>query len=518
MTEERAECADEIHGGGPWGDGPEGRGYIGVDVGTSGCKAVLLDGVGCLRGDTWEPYDCFRSTDGEVTQDAEDWLGATERSLRTLAATAAAAELTIEALAATAPAHTMVLLGKDSRPVARPILPYDTRSAGVAERILATSGPGIFDRTFVRVGPSWTLPQLVWFRESSPEAWARVHMALSTKDFITYALTGARSTDASDAAGTALYDQRAGHWAEDICGEAGVSLSQLAPILPATGTAGRVTRAWGTRTGIPAGTPVAVGATDTACELLSLNITRPGDGLVKIASTGTVVAVLDQPRPDPRIMTYPYLDGGWYMVAATNAAASAYQWLRGALFGAHADEPWETYAQMDLVASGVRPGSDGMLFLPFLTGERSPHWDSELRAAFLGVSAAHDRSHFCRAVLEGVAFSLRECRDLLASLGVVVPGPYFTGGGAQSHLWRTILASILRTPGRLVAPQGPAIGAAMLAAASVQGTMPVAKGETVTIEPDATWVDTYERVYQIYGDAVRCLGNIDHALVREAMR
>ncbi len=484
MTGGTVTHSDDVAAGGRLAYGTARCGYIGVDVGTSGCKGVLLDGVGCVRGDTWETYGSFRGTDGEVTQDAEDWLGAAERSLRGLATVAAEAGLKIEALAATGPAHTMVLLGQDSRPVARPILPYDTRSAGVAGRISSNYGEGLFERTFVRLGPSWTLPQLVWLRESSPETWSRVRTALSTKDYVSFALTGARSTDASDAAGTALYDQRAGCWAEDLCTEAGIGVGQLPPILPATGTVGRISRAWSERTGIAAGTPVAVGATDTACELLSLDITQPGDGLVKIASTGTVVAVLDEPRPDPRIMTYPYLDGHWYMVAATNAAASAYQWLREMLFETAGGEPRETYAQMDEVASGVKPGSEGMLFLPFLTGERSPYWDSELRAAFLGVSGAHHRRHFCRAVLEGVAFSLRECRDLLAGLGVTVPYPYFTGGGVQSHLWRRILASVLAMPGRVAAPQGPAIGAAVLAAASVQAAVPVIKEKTVRIEPE----------------------------------
>ncbi len=477
-----------------------------------------MDGDGRLRGSTWESYECFRGTDGEVTQDAEDWLGATEQCLRRLATIATEADLRIEALAVTAPAHTMVLLGSDSRPVARAILPYDTRSAAVAERIVAAYGEGLFERTFVRVGPSWTLAQLVWLRESSPEIWSRVRTALSTKDFVTFALTGNRMTDASDAAGTAFYDQRAGCWAEDICSEAGIGLDQLAGISLATDLVGSLTRDWSLRTGLPAGIPVAVGATDTACELLSLGITEPGEGLVKIASTGTVVAVLNKPSPDPRVMTYPYLEGKSYMVAATNAAASAYQWLRETVFETDGNVSSETYAQMDAVASKVRPGSEGMLFLPFLTGERSPYWDSELRAAFLGIAAAHHRSHFCRAVLEGVAFSLRECRDLLVSLGVVVPSPYFTGGGVESHLWRTILASVLKTPGKLAVPQGPAIGAAMMAAASVQGTMPVINRETLTVYLDSSSVDTYDRVYRIYRQAARSLGEIDHALVRASLQ
>jgi xylulokinase len=343
-------------------------------------------------------------------------------------------------------------------------------------------------------------------------------MALITKDFVSFSLTGARSTDPSDAAGTGLYDQRAGCWAEDICSEVGLSVEQLPPIAAATDTVGRLTSSWAVRTGIPAGTPVAVSATDTACELLSLSITKPGDGLIKIASTGTVVTVLKEPRPDPRILTYPYLEGNWYTVAATNAAATAYRWLQETVFDAVSGSPSATYAEMDQIASTVPAGSDGVLFLPFLTGERSPYWDSDLRAAFLGVSAGHRRPHLCRAVLEGVAFSLRDCRDLLAGLGIPVRQPYFAGGGVASQLWREILASVLKTSGTLAAPQGPALGAAMLAAACVTGTVPLIERAKETVEPDPAWVTIYDRLHPIYRDAARCLTDINHSLVRAQLR
>jgi xylulokinase len=171
---------------------------------------------------------------------------------------------------------------------------------------------------------------------------------------------------------------------------------------------------------------------------------------------------------------------------------------------------------MDEIASAVPPGSSGVLFLPFLTGERSPYWDGELRAAFLGLSAGHRRPHLCRSVLEGVAFSLRDCRDLLAGLGIVVQRPYFTGGGVASLLWRRILASILATNGELAAPHGPSLGAALLAAEGVAGAMPVVERETQTVEPDPAWTAVYDRIYPSYCDAAKSLADISHALVRSA--
>jgi xylulokinase len=352
--------------------------------------------------------------------------------------------------------------------------------------------------------------------------WPRIRRALVTKDYLTYRLTGQAATDPSDAAGTAMFDQLTGDWADDLLLEAGLSRDRVAPVLPATAVAGGLTAEWAALTGIPAGTPVAVGATDTAAELVSLGATEPGSGLVKIASTGTVVAVLDRPHPNPVVLTYPCaIPARWYQMTATNTAATAYAWLRETVFAATRGEPAATYGEMDEFASGVPPGSEGVLFLPFLEGERSPYWDPDLRAAFLGVSSAHQRSHLARAVLEGVALSIRDCRDQLSGLGISVARPVFTGGGATSRLWRTILASVLDTPGSLATPQGPAVGAAQIAAAAASGQdlierLAAARPTLEPVEPEARWVPIYDHVYATYREAARGLADISHQMVRTA--
>jgi xylulokinase len=498
------------------------RAYLGVDVGTSGCKAVLIDDGGAVRYTAWRGYEQRRTTGGEVSQDPRDWAAATSQTLAECGATARDQGLDVVAIGTTAPAHTAVLLDRAGEPLQRAILPYDQRCAVTAERMRVAYGDGFFARTFVRLGPSWTLPQLAWLHEQAPAIWPKIRHVLTTKDFLTFLLTGNAVTDPSDAAGTAMYDQVHGEWAEDLCREAALDLSQLPVVHRATDMAGGLTDEWSSVTGIRAGTPVIVGATDTAAELYSLNLVAPGTGLVKIASTGTVVAVLDTPRPDPRILTYPHVTPGlWYTLTATNTAAVAFSWLRQTVFAAPAGIPAASYAEMDAVASTAPAGAAGAIFLPFLDGERSPYWDPNLRASFMGLSGAHRRPHLSRAVLEGVCFSLRDCRDLLRGLGVEVLHPILTGGGVESELWRTILASVLGVVGHTAAPQGPAIGSAYLAAAGVEGPDPDCRAPKPApslspVEPRSDWRATYDYVYPVYLEAARRVAELSHDLVAMA--
>lgn len=490
--------------------------FVGVDIGTSSCKGVLLAETGEELGTALHEYAPKYGPDGEVTQDPGDWLEALRRVLTVLGQRAAEQAVRVEAIAPTAPAHAVVLLDEAGRPLDRSILPYDTRSSGTADRLYRRLGIEMFERTYVRVGPSWTLPQLQWLVSHEPAYWPRLRHVLPTKDFAGYALTGQVATDATDAAGTGLFDHTAGDWAEEFLQEARLQIHQMPPVRPSDSVLGGLVAEWASATGLRADTPVVVGCTDTAAELLSLSAVSAGRGLVKIASTGTVVTVTDAPHPDPRTLTYPHCVAGlWYSLAATNSAATAYQWLRRMAFADNEGGFAASYREMDDVASTAPPGSGGLLFMPFLTGERSPYWDGDLRAAFLGLSAAHGRPHLSRAVLEGIAFSLRDCRDMLAEMGLAPRTPFFTGGGLASELWRTILASVLRTDGVLASPHGPSVGAAVLAAAGVGCRVPVARSTSV-VRPNPEWEDGYERYYAEYRRAVRATRGLSHRLARLA--
>jgi xylulokinase len=263
---------------------------------------------------------------------------------------------------------------------------------------------------------------------------------------------------------------------------------------------------WARKFGLRQGTPVAVGATDTAAELVSVGSVQPGSSLVKIASTGTVVVVAAEPRPDQRLLTYPHaIPGTWYHLAATSTAATSYTWLRQAAFGVSPREGFSAaYEEMNRLATRVSPGSDALIFLPFLEGERTPFWNSELRGAWLGLSSAHRRGHLARSVLEGVAFSLQDGRRVLEDVGLRLATPALGGGGMTSRLWERIVVSVLNVASRVVTPQGPAVGAAMIAAAAAGGeqtdlsTRLAPIGQVRKVVPDPHWAEAYARIYPAY--------------------
>lgn len=494
--------------------------FVGVDAGTSGCKAVLCAGDGRVLASAARSYEAHRGTDGSVVQDARDWVAAVSATVREVVAQAEGVR--VEALGLTAPAHNAVLVGEDAEPLAPVLLWSDARPHAVAEELRTAFGAEFFERTLVRLGPAWTLPQLVWLQRACPDVWARTRRVLVGKDYLRYVLTGVAATDPSDAAGTALYDQSAGTWWAELCTEAGIAEGLLPPVRRPTELAGGLDRAWADATGLAEGTPVAVGATDTAAELVSVGATEPGAGLVKIASTGTVVQVVDGPRSDPRLLCYPHPEPGrWYLIAATNTAATAHAWLCRQL--GRLDHPVERplgglVEAAETEARRAPPGSGGLLFLPFLEGERTPYWDPRLRGAFLGLSSSHGVAHLSRAVLEGVALGLRGCRDLLADLGHRLDAPALTGGGARSALWRSILTSALGQQGRVVTPHGPALGAAMLAASALGAPLGAAGRRSEREVPVDAWVGVYDELYALFVQAVgatSALGRRLEALGRE---
>lgn len=436
-----------------------------------------------------------------MTQSASHWESAIKRTLSEI--TSAVEGVLVEAIALTAPAHNVVLVGEHGRPLRDVILWSDQRPAEVAARLSAHYGDAFFARTFVDLGPAWTFPQLVWLSEHEPGFLERVRHVLPAKDYLRWRMTGVVATDSTDAAGTAMYDPRADRWIDELIADAGLCQGALPPIRSATSTGGRLSDQWARYTGLVAGTPVTVGATDTAAELVSIGAVASGSGLIKIASTGTVVTVTDDPLVDRRLLTYPHAtDAGWYTLAATSSAGVSHRWLHEEIFatGAGTED-----AERDLAT--VPAGADGLLFLPFLDGERTPYWDPEMRGALLGMRAHHTRAHLVRAAMEGVAMSLRTCTELLERLGVKLDRPVLTGGGLQSPMWRQILLTVLDRSGVTVAPSGPAVGSARLAAVSVNhGRLDAhpfdASLETSLVEPSDNHRITYDELFAVYRDAV----------------
>jgi xylulokinase len=491
---------------------------IGVDVGTSACKAIALAADGAVLHAAHATYPTRRTSEGEVSQRPDDWLGAVRSTLRSCASHLQGHEVT--ALGITAPAHAAVLADAGGQALGDSLLAFDSRPSRAADELRSRYGRELATRTFVELSAGWTLAQMAWRREHTDIPWARVRWLLTQKDWIRFRLTGTVLMDVTDAAGTAMVDQLTGQWLEDVCADIGFQPEQLPPIVPSTAEAGRLTREWARTTNLPAGLPVVAGATDTAAELVSVDALSVDSSLVKIASTGTVVAVSSQPVVDHRLLTYPHaVPGLWYTLAATNTATVAYQWLRETAFSSLGGRRNATYDEIDSLASRVPPGCDGLLFLPYLSGERTPLWDPHLRGAFLGLSVVHRRGHLARAVLEGVALSLRNCRDLLRQAGFAIEEPFLGGGGTSSLLWRRILVSVLGGPAILAVPHGPALGASILAASIGARTVEELRTSMPTlgrsrVEPVPEWTAAYDALDVTYRIAAEAIRDVSHRLSR----
>ena len=483
--------------------------FAGLDLGTSSCKLLVIDEAGRKRASSVAGYSTSHGSDGTCTQRPSDWLRAVARAFNALEPDVAGA---VDAVAVTAPAHVVALLDGDGQPLAPSLLAHDRRPTLVAEEMRSRLGELIFDRTWVTLTAGWCLPQLRWLRSQLGSDWKRLSLVLPQKDYVRHAMTGGVATDPTDATGTALYDPLARDWVGRLLQAAGVARSQMPPIASPQDIGGHVKASWARSTGLRQGTPVLVGATDTALELLSLGM-RDAGTLVKIASTGTVVDVTAAARPHPLLMTYPHVvKDRWYSVAVTNFAASSRAWIADVL-ALDVSSP-RGVAAFDRLARRAVPGSKGLLFLPFLAGERTPYWDSRLRGGFIGLTAAHGRAEMARAVLEGVAFALRACAEVT---GLVRAECCLTGGGLASPLWRKILVSTLGLTGTAITPHGPGYGAALLSR-SLRGETfeppSVAVRRAITVLPDDDWAVTYDRLFPLYHDAAMSIMPLSHSLDR----
>jgi xylulokinase len=360
-----------------------------------------------------------------------------------------------------AAAHHGVVVDKSGTPIFPCILLSDGRSARQAARLSANLQDEIFDITGNTPAPAWTLAHFLWLAEHQPDLWARKDRIMFAKDYVRWRLTGDWYTDRIEAEGSLLYDRRTESWSERLCELVGLTENQLPPIVEARTMRGVIDPRGEVITTAPAGTPVVAGCSDTAAEAYAAGAAKPDDIIVKLATAGNVNRVTDRRLPDRRLISYSYLVAALhYQCLATAAAALSVKWLHGIL-GTRSDY---SFAEMDDEASRVPAGSAGILYHPYLSGERAPHWNTALTASFTGLTAEHGRAHLIRAVYEGVAFSLRECLDIFRRDGIDVRIAHLVGGGSKSPVWSQIVADVLAVPMIRPGLTEASAGAALLAA------------------------------------------------------
>lgn len=443
---------------------------VGLDVGTTGVKALALtpEGEVIARAERGYPLSTPRPLWAE--QDPEDWWRATQTVLTDL-------QLEPAAIGLSGQMHGMIALGDDDRVLRPAILWNDQRTGAQCVEIEARVGLArLIELTGNRALPGFTAPKLLWIRQHEPETYARIRRIVLPKDYVRLRLTGEHAIDAADASGTLLFDVGRRRWSEEMLEALNVSREWL-PEVHESGDIG--------------------GAGDQAAGAVGVGVVESGALSIVLGTSGVVFATLPAFAVDPeaRLHTFCHaVPDRWHAMGVMLSAAGSLRWLRDAIGGGY-DE---------LLAEAERwpPGSEGLLFQPYLAGERTPHADPNARAAFVGLSVRHDRGALVRAVLEGVAYGLRDSLELLRQLGVRVETARVSGGGARGELWLRILASVLGVPlERTVVEEGAAFGAALLGgvAASIFANVGEAVSACVRvrdrIEPDPAWRDAYEHGY-----------------------
>lgn len=427
---------------------------LGIDFGTGGCKFTLLDASGKVHGSESEEYPILSPRPGWAEQNPADWFNAVSRLTRGIEN-----PQRIAAVCLTGYTHGAVLLDEGMR-VIRPVIIWtDQRSVKECAFLEKNHFELIFKTAFQSPAPTWTLPQMLWLKNNEPESMAKVRHMLFVKDYIRYLLTGEMSSDSIEVQGTLFWDMRNSRWSEELCALADIPLRALPEVMNPAGMAGKITSGASVQTGLPGGIPVIAGASDSAAEAYSSGAVRPGQCILKLATAGNVNVMTSEAKPHRETLTYSHVVPGlWYSVTATNSAAICQRWFRDALGCDSLD-----YPELNAMAEQAPPGSNGVFFHPYLMGERSPYWDPALRASFTGISIRTGRPDLSRAVLEGVAFSLRDCFRTIEKIGLDPHEFILTGGGAESRFWAQIVSDVFNVPLRLPETRDASFGGALLA-------------------------------------------------------
>lgn len=478
---------------------------LGCDFGGSSAKATLLSADGRIAATASKEYPTHYPKPGWAEQDPDDSYAAFVENTRAILRESGVRPEEILGLSLDGATHTAVLLDAADRPVRRAIYWTDKRAGAEAERLQAMDDVAAL--TYNTPSSLWTLPQLMWLAAHEPDCLASTRRVLSMKDYVRYRLTGDYVTDSIEAMGTMLLDAGRNAWSEALCALAGLSPSILPEIVAPTARMSPLTEQARRDTGLTAATRVIAGATDTVMEVYASGAIAPGHATVKLATAGRICPVTDRPVVDRVLVCYRHvIDGLWYPGTATKSCAASNRWYRDAFGG--------DFESLSAAAAEIPRGSDGLFFHPYLQGEITPYLDDKLRASFTGVTSAHTKAHFNRALLEGVAFSMKDCYETLRTLGIAPPKAAILGGGAKSPLWRQIMADMLGIPLTVVEGVDSSLGSAMLAGVACGAF--ATHGEAVArcvrvageVRPDAEAQGFYTERFALYKEIQAALSPI----------
>lgn len=477
---------------------------LGLDIGTSGCKILALDEYGKILNTVIEEYPCYSPNEGWSEQDPEDWWNGVVSGLKKIMVSLHGKMVC--AVGLSGQMHGMVALDEAGHVIRRAILWNDQRTEKQCETITELAGglSALLTVTNNRMLTGYTGGKVLWMKENEPENYAKTRVILNPKDYIRFRLSGEVCTDVSDASGTGLYDVKKREWATQLIKRIGLNPNIFPKAVESTAVAGHVAKEVSALTGIPEGTVVSGGGGDAVISTTGLGLIKPGRVGVTLGTSGVVAMGLESFIHNPDGMLQIFCGNApdtYTAMGVTLSAAGSYQWFRNALGNYEVEQAKLTgksaFRILDDEAAAVPPCADGLIFLPYLTGERAPINDPNAKGAFLGLTARHGKGHFSRAVLEGVAFSLKQVYDLIMSVNpeAVSNEIVLAGGGANSQLWRQIFADTFNLPVRTVygSAEGGSFGAALVSGVTAGIWENI--GQTVAlIEPKSKTVPIPENV------------------------
>ena len=502
--------------------------FLGLDTGTSGTKAILIDETGALRASETQEYALSTPQPQWAEQNPDtDWWTAAQAVIRAVIAKAGVTGADIGGVGLTGQMHGSVFLDKAGEVLRPALLWCDARTGAECEQI--TQAAGGRQRLFELIGQpvlaSFTAPKIVWVRNHEPQVYEKIAQVLLPKDYIRYKLTGEYAAEVSDASGTSLLDVRKRDWSAEMLTALQIPRDWLPRVYESPEVTGTITAQAAALTGLAVGTPVVGGGGDQAAGAVGCGVVGSGQVSSALGTSGVVFAHSDEAFIDPemRIQTFCHaVPGAWHLMGCVLSAAGSLRWYRDTF------APETSYDDITSGAATAPVGCEGLQFLPYLTGERTPYPDPDARGVFFGATLRSNRDWFARAVLEGVAYALKDSFTLLDTLNVPVSEVRITGGGAKSPFWRQILADVVGHPHvTLQVDEGPALGAALLAMVGTGAYSTVSEACAATIRtvsetrPQAANQAIYGRYYPLYqslypalqkafGDAARLTTDVEN--------
>ena len=478
--------------------------WLGLDVGTGGSRALLIDEKGKVKAGFTAPHEDMKMERPLwAEQRPEDWWDAAQKAIQGVLAAAKARGQDVKGVGLSGQMHGLVLLDEKDQVIRPALIWCDQRSQAQVDSINAAVGKdSVLAYTANQVLTGFTLPKLLWVRDNEPKNFARVRKVLLPKDYVRFQLTREYATEVSDASGTSMFDVVLRQWSWKMMDRLKLDRGILPKVYESSDITGQITARAAELTGLKEGTPVAGGGGDQASSAVGNGIVEPGIVSCTLGTSGVVFAHMEKATYDPagRVHTFCHaVKGAWHVMGVTQGAGLSLQWFRNQL------APGSDYDALTVEAASAPVGAHGLFWLPYIMGERTPHLDSTARGGWVGVTAKHTRADLIRALLEGVSYSQKDCLDIIEQMGVAVESVRASGGGARSAFWRQLLADIFgKRVVTLESQEGSAYGAAILALVGTgkYGSVPEACRATIrevdSLLPRPHESQLYQRGHEVY--------------------